>query len=516
DKRVAVKLLHSHFVGDEGSVRRFQREAKAAAAIAHPHIIEIHDMGADGAAVFMVLEFLEGRSLADALTQDGPMSVGRTIHIVDQVCDALGAAHERGIVHRDLKPDNVYLVERKSDRDFVKLLDFGIAKVLETVTQHQLTKTGAAVGTPHYMAPEQASGRKDLDHRADIFALGVMTYEMLSGAPPFDDESYPMLLVKLCTEAPPPLGELRPDLPEPLVAAVDRMMAKERDARFDSVSDVAEALAPFRDLTDAPTVNAVPQHPRASSGVRESLRADPTGKTQLADSTDAVSGGSAAPATEPPMQKPRTVWFFAVGLAAAGLIAGAFAAVSLNRDEGGSEELAAPSTDNSISDEPEPGEPDPTERAPAAESAVATSTYRVFIAAEPSAATLTLDGRAIDNPFEGSLPADAEMHEIEAALEGYIAQTRSTRFYDSQRIRFTLERESRRRRPREPRVESMVEEGMEPRAETRVEPSEGRSGERTEPAVQMAPPEPPPIEPATLTTDMTAPSMRTPLKQVPF
>ena len=253
--RVAVKLLHAHYARDPEIVGRFRREAFAASAIGDQHIIEVLDLGqTDDGSVFMVLELLEGRDLAAEIRAKGPLPVGQIVHIASQVCEALAAVHAKEIVHRDLKPENVFLIERGGDPDFVKVLDFGISKVKAALgtPEDAATRTGTALGTPYYMAPEQARGAKDVDHRVDLYALGVMLFRALTGQHPFDDASFPMLVLKICTEPPPPVRRYRGDVPEALEALILRLLAKDREQRFPDARAVQTALEAFRHITAAP------------------------------------------------------------------------------------------------------------------------------------------------------------------------------------------------------------------------------------------------------------------------
>ncbi len=261
-RRVAVKCLHPQFASDAQVVARFQREAQASSMVGNEHIVDVTDMGRfpDGSP-FIVLEFLEGQELGKLIERDGAQPLGRVVHILTQACRALGAAHAKGIVHRDLKPENIYLVERHDDPDFVKVIDFGISKMKEQAESLSggLTKTGMALGTPYYMSPEQAQGLKDVDQRADVYALGVILFEALTGRLPFEADTYPLLMVKIMTEAPPPLRSYRPDLPLGLEQVAQQAMAKNRDERFRSVEELAAALAPFAHVNDEPVVVAPPR-----------------------------------------------------------------------------------------------------------------------------------------------------------------------------------------------------------------------------------------------------------------
>jgi hypothetical protein len=228
-------------------VERFLREAESASAIGHPNIIEIYDVGMeqDGTA-FIVMELLDGVSLDVILKEKGALPPSRAVAVVLQILSALHAAHRKGIIHRDLKPENVFMAVDSRNREEVKLLDFGVAKVQEaTEDSLRLTKTGTVLGTPSYLSPEQARGRKDIDERIDIWAAGVMLYQMLAGELPFKGESYNEVLANVLIEDPMPLGQLAPGAPDGLVAVVNRAMTKDRDERFKRVSDMIESLLPF-------------------------------------------------------------------------------------------------------------------------------------------------------------------------------------------------------------------------------------------------------------------------------
>jgi len=244
-KRVAIKLMLEKYTDDTEAVARFRREALAANKVGNPHIIEIFDLGTapDGRS-FVVMELLNGFPLSKVLEMGGVMPPWRAVQIMRQVLRAVGAAHAKGIIHRDLKPDNIFLVNQSEDHDFVKLLDFGISKVVSVEEQVEITKlttTGVVMGTPLYMAPEQALGNP-IERYADLYACGVILYEMLAGHPPFQGPTYAVLISKLLTQEPPPLGELRPGLPASLVRAVHRALEKEPEDRFASADQFAAAL----------------------------------------------------------------------------------------------------------------------------------------------------------------------------------------------------------------------------------------------------------------------------------
>jgi len=244
-KRVAIKLMLEKYAQDGEATARFHREARAASRIGNPHIIDVIDTGtaADGRA-FVVMELLNGMPLSQVIEMSGSIPPWRAVQIMRQVLRAVGAAHAKGIIHRDLKPDNIFVVNDGDQHDFVKLLDFGISKVVdadEQVAFTKLTTTGVVMGTPLYMAPEQAMGHP-IERFADIYACGVILFEMLAGRPPFEGATYAVLVAKLLTQAPPMLSELRPGLPGVLVSAVHRALEKEPTDRFQTAEQFLLAL----------------------------------------------------------------------------------------------------------------------------------------------------------------------------------------------------------------------------------------------------------------------------------
>ncbi len=246
--RVAIKVLHAAVADNRDVVDRFEREAEVAGQAGSEHIVEVRDLGAlPNGQRYMVMEFLDGESLAARVDARGPMSTADLIPAALQLLDGLAAAHDAGIVHRDLKPENVFLLRsRGGTRDFVKILDFGISKFnLAADNRVNVTRTGSVMGTPCYMSPEHARGARDVDLRTDLYAVGVMLYECLSGARPFDGENPNEVLFKVVLEDPAKLAELVPELDPRLVAIVERGMARNRDHRFQTAREFQEALLEF-------------------------------------------------------------------------------------------------------------------------------------------------------------------------------------------------------------------------------------------------------------------------------
>jgi len=248
-KRVAVKVLLEKFLAKSDFVARLLQEARLASSIGHEHIVDVTDFGttSDGRS-FVVMEFLDGESLAELAMRDAPLPIERSLGIARQVASALGAAHAKGIFHRDVKPENIYLVKR-GDADFVKVVDFGISKAVkpggdEGGESYRLTHTGLLLGTPLYMSPEQARGEEDLDHRVDIWALGVLLYECLTGEVPFRASNYLGIISQVLTHVPTPPSKLRPELgiSDAVEAVVMRAMEKDRAGRYQTMAELERDL----------------------------------------------------------------------------------------------------------------------------------------------------------------------------------------------------------------------------------------------------------------------------------
>ncbi|MEM9070608.1 MAG: serine/threonine-protein kinase, partial [Myxococcota bacterium] len=395
-RRVAIKCLHAQFAQNAEVVARFRREAQAATSIGHENIIEVTDMGLfDDGTVFMVLEYLEGRDWSDVIEAQGAMSLGRVVRILSQVCDALGAAHAKGIVHRDLKPENIYLIERSGNPDFVKVLDFGISKFMDPEgPNHSMTRTGTTLGTPYFMSPEQARGSKEVDGRTDLYALGVILFHSLTGRYPFDDESFPALILKICHEAAPSVRTLRPDLPEAVDAIVSRLLSKEPRERFQDCASLKAALSPFADVDTIPL---------------------PFDDTQLGESAPRDPGREVAPDRTPADQsvvvpRPGRLRQVLVALVVVGagvaiaMGAGAFSETASSV----SSDLEEPAATTESRDPEPPSEPSDQ---------VAVSIATVDETGAQVEADLFLDGQPIRNPFQGRLPR--RLFRVEARLTGY-------------------------------------------------------------------------------------------------
>jgi eukaryotic-like serine/threonine-protein kinase len=245
-RRVAIKVLHSNVAENIDAVQRFEREAQAAGRIGSDHIVEVLDLGnlPDGDR-FMVMEYLDGESLTLRIQARGRLTPFEAAPLMIQLLEGLGAAHGAGIIHRDLKPDNVYILRtKKGAGDYVKILDFGISKFnkLNSDSGMSMTRTGAVMGTPYYMSPEQAKGSKEMDHRSDLYSAGVILYEAITGQVPFAAETFNELIFKIVLEAPAPPQQHVPDLDPAFSSIMQKSMAREQRDRFQTAQEFADAL----------------------------------------------------------------------------------------------------------------------------------------------------------------------------------------------------------------------------------------------------------------------------------
>jgi tRNA A-37 threonylcarbamoyl transferase component Bud32 len=344
-RKVAMKAIHPELSRNDEVVSRFITEAKSVNQIGHEHIVDISDFGKtpDGEFYF-VMEYLQGEAMADRLKRVLKTPLPQALNITAQVADALGASHQHGIVHRDLKPENIYLVPRGANKDFVKVLDFGLAKLTqgEEKLSHK-TRTGSVMGTPYYMSPEQCEGKISIDQRADIYSLGVILFEMLTGKVPFGGEGYGEIIVKHITTPPPSARSIAPELPPAIDLILYRALAKDRAHRFPSMAEFQAALLdPERYAASAPRLGIPADAPGAARAAGSMTRAErDRASEQFAAASGAAStfAGSvtSGPSTfrqgigevigdEVPAQNPTRKWVLGIAaVAAIGAVAvGAF------------------------------------------------------------------------------------------------------------------------------------------------------------------------------------------------
>lgn len=305
---VALKLLPAEMANNPESLARFQREARVVAALNNPHIVTIFSVEQDDGVHFLTMELVLGQSLDKLIS--GGLAEPQIIQMASAIADALAAAHAKGIVHRDLKPANVMV----SDDGWVKVLDFGLAKDVSaeagehTITSADLTKAGAVMGTPAYMSPEQISGRP-LDHRADIFSLGVVMHEMATGRRPFAGSSSAELISAILRDTPPPVTDLRPDLPADLTRLIHRCLEKNPNDRVQSARQVSNQLHEISQKTS-------PSGPRIASAVGSSSdvtvmsdhASSATGQPALGSSQGAPKSDARTAGAAPSNLEPRARW----------------------------------------------------------------------------------------------------------------------------------------------------------------------------------------------------------------
>jgi eukaryotic-like serine/threonine-protein kinase len=404
-KRVAIKVLSSALAANEEANQRFLREGEAASRIQHPHVVDVTDVGVDGAITYLVMEFLEGEDLAHKLVREGALAVGDAVDVLLPICAGLAVAHEVGVIHRDLKPENIFLARRRQGGVEPKLLDFGVSKVTGGNVL-ALTGTTATFGTPYYMPPEQVRGARQVDQRSDVYALGVVLYECVCGRRPFESDSIYTILHAIGAGEYPAPRAVRPDLPAGIEAAIVRAMRLDPDGRFPSARHFAAALLPFASETArlvwADTFRiAGPAAPSAMPP--PGAKPTPAGRQPTAVFSNTTLGDATGQRIdgEPPASRSRRPLLAGVGLAAAAAIA---AAVGLTR--------ARP---------PGPGSPPLAITAPAPPPRAAEpTTFRVDVEADPSGAVLELDGvTAGAGRLHRELARGGHVHRLTARFPGY-------------------------------------------------------------------------------------------------
>ena len=276
DDRVAIKFLLPETLGNSDAVMRFAREARAAVKIKSEHVARVTDVGTmENGAPYMVMEYLEGSDLSAWLKERGRLPFDLAIDFILQACEALAEAHALGIVHRDLKPANLFVARLPGGVESVKVLDFGISKLTgfsASGGESSATKTSALMGSPLYMSPEQMRSSKDVDTRSDLWAIGVILYELLSGTPPFVADSMPELVLKIMEATPTPLRQARPDAPDGFEAVILRCLERDRNRRYQTVGDLAAALAVFAPRKARASIERITQVMQAA-GMSASLPA---------------------------------------------------------------------------------------------------------------------------------------------------------------------------------------------------------------------------------------------------
>ncbi|HJL00232.1 MAG TPA: serine/threonine-protein kinase [Polyangiaceae bacterium LLY-WYZ-15_(1-7)] len=295
-RELALKVMHERREGDDDEAARFQREAEVLGRLSSPSLPRVHGVSAlPGGETTILMELLVGRTLAEAV-EEGALAPRRVARLGAQIAEALAVAHEAGVLHRDLKPENLFLVAEGTEEERVKVLDFGVATFVAGKTDRfgSLTQTNAVVGTPHYMSPEQIRSAP-LDGRSDLYMLGIVLYELLTGTRPFDGETFAILLASIHSGTPPPIARLAPATPDALIAIVEKAMRREREERFRSAREMAAAL---RAAEDAPAPD--PATRRAAAEAKATIRARPGGAETM-ETIPRMTPVTPAPTAQPEM-----------------------------------------------------------------------------------------------------------------------------------------------------------------------------------------------------------------------
>jgi eukaryotic-like serine/threonine-protein kinase len=319
DQRIALKLMLPHAMSNPEAVARFVREARAAARISSEHVARVFDVGAlPTGEPYIAMEYLEGSDIAQLLASRGHLPHTEAVEYLLQACEALAEAHASGIIHRDLKPGNLFLVARRDGQRLIKVLDFGISKMASGTQSAPMTQTSALMGSPLYMSPEQMGSSKAVDARSDIWALGVVLYEMLAGEPPFNGETLPQVCAMVITEPPPPLEQRAAGLPLALYEVVRRCLEKAPAARYQSVTELARALEPIATVRGRHSVERISRLQGVAALSPDSL------SVPAVTERPAAQPGTYAPwgETKPPTPARRSSLPLFAGLGAAAVAAG--------------------------------------------------------------------------------------------------------------------------------------------------------------------------------------------------
>ncbi|MCC7385739.1 MAG: serine/threonine protein kinase [Deltaproteobacteria bacterium] len=418
-KRVAIKALAPSMVDDPDTRARFLREGEASARIRHPHVVDVYDVGFLDGVAFLVMEYLDGEDLGARLRREKPLSDLALAEIMLPVCAAVAAAHQQGVIHRDLKPGNIFLARGQMGELVPKVLDFGISKILaDKMTDGKtlgLTNTGAVLGTPYYMSPEQAHGGAALDGRSDQYSLGVILYQCSTGQRPFDAPSMYQVLHRIVQGQFDPPHAVRPDIPEALEQVILKAMAREADDRYPSVLGLGAAMLPFagprsRVLWE-PIFRAYSWPPPPES-LAHTNEVAPAPLVEKLATSNTFAGSGAASAI---LHSRRSPLLFG----AAGAIAVAAVAIALIAGPDGPSIVSSPIDVPRVT-EASPTVPPASPPAPGPESRF----FEVSVRVDPPRAAISLDGRPVGSgTFAQRLPIDGTEHTLVVTADGFEAET---------------------------------------------------------------------------------------------
>lgn len=430
EKKFAVKILLPVLAGDHDTVVRFEREAKAAAKVEHEHIISVTDIDEDDDGTpYIVMELLEGESLHEALSREKPLPVTTGVDIMLQILLALHTTHDKGIVHRDLKPENIFLTRFAGKSNWVKILDFGIAKFKESPGGFSLTSEGALLGTPNYMAPEQLQKGEPIDARTDLFACGVILYQVVTGKLPFDPPNVSGLPYEILHTNPPHPWDVEPSVPKELGDIITTAMSKKADHRYQSALDMARALKDFGS-------GAFDIDHALAPGAGESTAVPlPTAQTNFA---------GFATAERRPFNKK-----MAISISLITLVLAAVAILAWYYQRSGDHENAENRTQVLASgqqekDPPETGGELEKEKTAGheAQKSGPEGMAEIVISTEPADAVILLDGAVLPgNPHKSNAPPDGSLHRLEVRLEGYRKHSEWLKFEEDLNRHIILEKD---------------------------------------------------------------------------
>ena len=444
-RRFAIKMLNPEILGNKEVFERFRREAEIASSLGSQHIVQVFDFNhAEDGAPYMVLELLEGHDLAKRISTRGRMTLKQTTALMDQLGQALTKAHAAGIVHRDLKPANIYMTRVDNNEDFVKVLDFGISKILHGNTG--ATRTGTVFGTPNYMSPEQAEGRQgEIDHRTDIFAVGAILYECVTGQMAFNAPTLIGTIYQVCHGSPQPVRSFAPDVPEAVERVLARALAKQRDLRHADIEALREDFA--RACTESAVQSfafaTVPSTPPVAS-------MPPAGSVPPGAPIPATTLGSASSEKIPTMTPTAPAGGGRAGkvvaiAAAAGIALGTGLWLTLGQGPGSSPAVVSQTP---LAAAPAPAQPAPS-AAPAPVSApgvagpaaAAPATIEIRLRLTPPEARVEVDGlQTNDNPLR--LPPGDRSYKVVVSAPGYVSFKRDVRPMMNSELAVVLQREA--------------------------------------------------------------------------